>query len=371
MFKVNRIKNEIQLLEKVSFSSLKLREREHLQEWISKEPSCLGEELLIIQKEFDGFEDTRERLDLLALDKAGNLVLIENKLDDSGRDVVWQSLKYTAYVSTLTTSQIIEIYQNYIKEDRNAEEEILEFVDGEESIETLVLNEDQRIILIAAMFRKEVTATALWLTKKGVDITCIRATPHKIDEHLLLDFDQIIPIQDAEDYLILLADKDKESGERRRVKKETGETNREYWEQLLPIIRENTDAFQNVNASGDHWLSNSAGISGVSFNIKLTRKSIGIELYIATSKVENNKLIFNKIYEQRLEIEDKFGKNLVWEILEARKGSRISISEECINTHEKSTWGQNNEFFVENLQNFINALKPKLLEANNEVINNF
>lgn len=43
------------------------------------------EELLIIQKEFDGFEDTRERLDLLALDKEGRLVLIENKLDDTGR----------------------------------------------------------------------------------------------------------------------------------------------------------------------------------------------------------------------------------------------------------------------------------------------
>lgn len=32
--------------------------------------------------------DTRECLDLLALDKDGNLVIIENKLDDSGRDVV-------------------------------------------------------------------------------------------------------------------------------------------------------------------------------------------------------------------------------------------------------------------------------------------
>lgn len=41
---------------------------------------CTGEELLIIQKEFDGFDDTRERLDLLALDKDGNLVIIENKL---------------------------------------------------------------------------------------------------------------------------------------------------------------------------------------------------------------------------------------------------------------------------------------------------
>lgn len=39
-----------------------------------------------------GFDDTRERLDLLAIDKVGNLVIIENKLDDSGRDVVRQSL---------------------------------------------------------------------------------------------------------------------------------------------------------------------------------------------------------------------------------------------------------------------------------------
>ena len=36
-------------------------------------PGALGEELLIVQKEFDCFADTRERLDLLALDKCGFL----------------------------------------------------------------------------------------------------------------------------------------------------------------------------------------------------------------------------------------------------------------------------------------------------------
>ena len=64
-------------------------------------PRVLGEDLLIIQKEFYGFADTRERLDLLALDKEGRLVVVENKLDDSGRDVVWQALKYVAFCSSL------------------------------------------------------------------------------------------------------------------------------------------------------------------------------------------------------------------------------------------------------------------------------
>jgi hypothetical protein len=39
-----------------------------LQEWVVNNPQILGENLLVIQKEFDGFSDTNERLDLLALD---------------------------------------------------------------------------------------------------------------------------------------------------------------------------------------------------------------------------------------------------------------------------------------------------------------
>lgn len=62
----------------------------------------------------NGSATTRERLDLLALDKEGNLVIIENKLDDSGRDVVWQALKYASYCSTLTKEEIIRIFQEYL-----------------------------------------------------------------------------------------------------------------------------------------------------------------------------------------------------------------------------------------------------------------
>jgi len=96
MFTVNRQSNRITPVAIKTFSELGFSERRHLQEWLANQPDALGEELLIIQKEFDGFDDTRERLDLLALDKSGNLVIIENKLDDSGRDVVWQALKYAS-----------------------------------------------------------------------------------------------------------------------------------------------------------------------------------------------------------------------------------------------------------------------------------
>ena len=114
MFTVNHQTNRINPVKIKTFSELGFTERKHLQEWLAHQPDALGEELLIIQKEFDGFDDTRERLDLLALDKDGNLVIIENKLDDSGRDVVWQALKYASYCASLTKGQIVEIYQQYL-----------------------------------------------------------------------------------------------------------------------------------------------------------------------------------------------------------------------------------------------------------------
>lgn len=167
MFKIDASSNRISRIESKSFSELGFKEREHLQEWLANEPNALGEELLIIQKEFDGFDDTRERLDLLALDKDGNLVVIENKLDDSGRDVLWQALKYASYCSSLTKQQIVDVYQKYLNRycgDADATANLCDFFNISD-LEELVLNSGnaQRLVFVAANYRKEVTSTALWL----------------------------------------------------------------------------------------------------------------------------------------------------------------------------------------------------------------
>ena len=70
MYKIDRQNNSLKSLMEVSFSSLGFRERDHLQEWLANNPQALTkkddkeDELLIIQKEFAGFDETNERLDL-------------------------------------------------------------------------------------------------------------------------------------------------------------------------------------------------------------------------------------------------------------------------------------------------------------------
>lgn len=109
MYLINKENNSVEKITKMSFTKLGFKERDNLQEWIAKSPNIFDEELLINQKEFAGFDDTKERLDLLALDKNGDLVIIENKLDDTGRDVTWQALKYTSYCSSLSKDNIKNI----------------------------------------------------------------------------------------------------------------------------------------------------------------------------------------------------------------------------------------------------------------------
>ena len=88
MYHVNKNSKELTKIEASSFAGLNLKERNDLQEWLVNNPDVFGEDLLIIQKEFDGFEGTSERLDILALDSNGNIIVIENKGDSSGKDVV-------------------------------------------------------------------------------------------------------------------------------------------------------------------------------------------------------------------------------------------------------------------------------------------
>jgi len=51
MYKINKTSNNVVRSEQRLFKELKIKERDHLQEWIAKNPEMLGEELLIIQKE--------------------------------------------------------------------------------------------------------------------------------------------------------------------------------------------------------------------------------------------------------------------------------------------------------------------------------
>lgn len=363
MFLIDRQNKKAVSLEKKSFSELKLSERYDLQEWIADNPQILGESLLIIQKEFDGFSDTNERLDLLALDENGKLVLIENKLDDSGKDVVWQALKYVSYCATLTKSEICEIYQKYLGVSGKAEERISDFYNGQE-YESLRLNPvegDQRIILVAANFRKEVTSTVLWLRNyHGVDITCIKVTPYKDSEKLYLDAEQIIPIQDIGDYQIRLTAKKQEETISTKEEATRHKKRYQFWEKALPTLRAKTGIYNNVSPTNDNWLTGASGHSGIVFNPAVLMGEARAELYIDTGDEQRNTTVFEKLKDKQAEIERAFPGELIWQALPGKRACRICVKYQTHGLNDEEYWDEIINFFADNLAELIRVFKPLL-----------
>ena len=371
MFKVNLADNHLVQLEERRFSDLKLNERDHLQEWLVKTPEALGEELLIIQKEFDGFEDTRERLDLLALDKEGRVVVIENKLDDSGRDVVWQALKYVAYCSSLKKADIVDIYQKYLDRwfnGENAVPNLCEFL-GVEDLDDSLLNagNDQRLMLVAANFRKEVTSTVLWLIGHGIRAQCFRVAPFGFGQEILIDLQQIIPTPEAADYMIGMADKESEEKSSQRTQTLRDEKRHAFWTKALEVLRaRGVSRYEGISPSRKYWLGSPTGMSGCGYNLIFGSKIARVELYLGRSRPDENKWLLDQLKRERQEIEGRFGAELDWQRLDGKKASKICL-QHSFDGFDEENWPVMIDWLCEHIVKLVEAFSEPLDRLNREM----
>lgn len=99
-------------LEKTSFTIERLQERYDLQEAIKKNIDIVAPGCLVISEEFSDWEDSRRRIDLLAIDKQANLVVIELKRDEIGAHMELQALRYAAMISTMSFAKACEYYRH-------------------------------------------------------------------------------------------------------------------------------------------------------------------------------------------------------------------------------------------------------------------
>lgn len=197
MYEVDIKNKKLIKLKTTKFSTLGLREAIDIEEWIENTPEILGEKLLIIHRQLQ--LPTGGKLDLLAIDKNANLVIIELKRDDSGTDVEWQAIKYTSYCANFLPEEIFRYYAKYLQSyEDEAQLKIEEFID--EEIDKL--NEKQRIILVSREFHSDVISAVLWLRDYEIDIECVKLKLYlDRDNTLFLDSDKIIPLPEAANYI--------------------------------------------------------------------------------------------------------------------------------------------------------------------------
>lgn len=367
MYLVDKQLKKLTPVPAVTFAEQGLKERQDLQEWLAAYPEALGEKLLIIQKEFAGFDGTAERLDLLALDKHFNLVVIENKLDDSGRDVTWQALKYASYCSSLTVPDILKLYQQYLDQHflgQDAASRLEDFYQGGDYLTQLnQVSNNIRIMLVAASFRKEVTSTVLWLLNYNVRLQCHQVTAYQVGDQLLLRVEQLIPLRETQDYTIRMANKAQEEAQLKATQGPRQERLRALWTAVLPLINAKTNLYKGVSPTKFAWLSAGSGVSGVPYSFGVNEQSASVLLNVSKANREANKFLYEHLLARKKEIEDAFGQPLIWDVVEDRLSMKIMCTQGGFSYNDEAQWPVLTAFLAEKMARLEQALRQPLAAA--------
>jgi hypothetical protein len=233
-------------VEATTFHQLELRERDDLQRVLRDCFEFIDEDVLIISEEFSGWIDSNRRIDLLGVDRIGQLVVIELKRSHTGGTMELQALRYAAMVRAMTFERAVEVFENYLRargdDSSRAEEKLLAHLeqDSAEDFGSIV-----RIILIAADFNdRELTSTVLWLRENEIDIQCVRLNPYRYDDRVLLDIQRIIPLPETSEYEVQLKEK---ATEMRRARQHRGDWSGFYFANV------GMDLSNTPETDGRHW----------------------------------------------------------------------------------------------------------------------
>ncbi len=344
-----------------TFAEMTLKERFDIQEWILACPELLGEELLIITVEFDRFDRTSERLDLLAVDKRGKLVVIELKRTAVGSKADLQALRYAAYCSTLGIDDLAELHAAHLKQRTQkdlsaaeAREIIIEFLENPEFVE---FDDQPRIILAAEEFPAEITATLLWLRSFDLDISAVRLRPYQVGGQLLVDCSVIIPLPEAESFIIRRERKDVR---KQREMRGRGEAYLPWFQALIDSLREDHQFTNARVAQPQNWYSFASGFARVPYSVAFTQQGLRAEVYLDSGEQDENKRVFKTLLAQREEIELEFGEPLSWEELDERRASRIGIYRETTIASPPDELEIAREWAIEKLIRLKKVFSPRL-----------
>lgn len=265
-------------LTEVDVRTLWKHEQYDFSDWLAKEANIeylndiLGLTLSEVDKEvYVG----PYRCDLVAKDEtSGITVIIENQLEATNHDHLG---KIITYASGLDASVIVWIVKDAKEEHRSA-------------IEWLNNN-----------------------TTKDINFFLIEIHAYKIGES--------DPAPKFE-----VVEKPNDFVKRSKTKYTDGELNQSqserlmFWEQFNEVVAARGKPFNLRKASTDHWYDVAVGVSGAHIAINLVNKdnNVVVELYI-----NDDKSLFDSLYERKDEIEGKLGFSLVWDRLDGKKASRI------------------------------------------------
>lgn len=107
------------------------------------------------------------------------------------------------------------------------------------------------------------------------------------------------------------------------------EKRKAFWGEFIQYCKDNDGLFAKNTPVGDHWIGKGIGAPfGIGMNAVIGYDFARMEIYFNSGDKEQNKKVFDYLYSKRDEIEDEYGKPLIWERLTDKVTCRIKDEKE-------------------------------------------
>ena len=303
-------------LKEVKLREIWKHEQYDFSNWLSKEENLneLGNTLglTLVEVETEKLVGSY-RCDILCKDEiTSKVVLIENQLEPTNHDHLG---KIITYASGLNASVIVWIVEHAREEHASA-------------IEWLNKNMDSDI----SFFLMELHA-------------------YQIGDSLPAPYFKII--EQPNDFTQQIKSISKNEGMNESMSKRL-----EFWTMFNDVLTNRGLPFNKRKPTTDHWYDFAIGSSKCHLCCSLVNKSgfIRIEMWINDSKEQ-----YDHFFSKKDEIENAIGHKLLWQRLDNKKASRISLNIEGLDFNDNGNYSQLMNDSIDMLILFRNAFKPYCL----------
>jgi hypothetical protein len=133
-----------------------------------------------------------------------------------------------------------------------------------------------------------------------------------------------------------------------------------FWYSLIERSKTSTNLIAVRKPNYRHWFNLSSGRTRISFSFIVGKTYGAVELYIDYGTQDQNKKIFDLLYQQKKAIEEEFGSELEWHRIDDKRASRIYKNFYSGGLDEPTSWSKLQEQMIEGMLKFDSIFRQRL-----------
>ena len=260
----------------------------------------------------------------------------------------------------MTFERAVQIHGQFLSRMGGAQElaqpKILEFLGWEEPDEDAFAR-DVRIVLVSEDFGKELTTAVLWLRERDIDIRCIRLRPYKDAARTMVNVQQIIPLPEAQDYIVRLKEKEQEERRSRtsRGSPEIRDQHAEYWQGVLDCLSPAGILEENANPMRKQDMRFKVGWPDFYLKAYFSRTSPKGGVWL-DCRGPDGIANYEALRAHQQEIEKAFGEPLVWQVNERGDQGSLSCWIKGFDSKDRGDWPRQHKMLADRVLRLYRAI---------------